>query len=137
MAMGPDDIIEVTDDTASIDQTPSPSSCSIEAPVLRTEEEGLEYYLLCLIGVEAAGPGNGPVLRANGIECLKARRSRMPLGGGSFMIVMKNPEPARQMGPMSARAQIAAGSDDWPACLGLMAQATGVGNRILFSFIAS
>ena len=89
-----------------------------------------------------------PLLQAIRVECLKVRRSRMPLvtglvfslvplAGSFFMIVLKDPALARQMGLISAKAQIAAGTADWPAYLGFLAQATAVGGLILFSFIAS
>ncbi len=82
------------------------------------------------------------------VELLKARRARMPLitvlgfalaplAGGFFMIVMKDPALARRMGMISAKAQIVAGSADWPTYLGLLAQAVAVGGFMLFSLIAS
>jgi ABC-2 type transport system permease protein len=82
------------------------------------------------------------------VELLKVRRSRMPLftvlafslapfAGGFFMIVLKDPELARRLGMISAKAQIVAGSADWQTYLGMMAQATAIGGIILFSFIAS
>jgi ABC-2 type transport system permease protein len=81
-------------------------------------------------------------------ELLKARRSRMPLmtvlgfslapfAGGFFMIVVKDPELARRLGLISAKAQIVAGMADWPTYLGLLAQATVVGGILLFSLISS
>jgi hypothetical protein len=88
------------------------------------------------------------VTRAFEAEGLKARRSRMPLftalafslaplAGGFFMVILKDPEMARRLGMISAKAQIVAGSADWPTYLGVMAQATAIGGFILFSFIAS
>lgn len=82
------------------------------------------------------------------IELLKARRSRMPLltalgfslaplAGGFFMIVLKDPDVARRMGLISAKAQLLAGSADWPTYLGLLAQATAVGGILLFGLIGS
>lgn len=53
------------------------------------------------------------------------------------MIVMKDPELARRMGMVSAKAQIVAGSADWPTYFGLLAQAVAVGGIIVFSLIAS
>jgi ABC-2 type transport system permease protein len=81
-------------------------------------------------------------------ELLKARRSKMPLltvlafslaplAGGFFMIVMKDPELARRLGLISAKAQIVAGAADWPTYLGLLAQATAIGGILLFSIICS
>ena len=59
------------------------------------------------------------------VEFLKARRSKMPLftalgfamvplGGGFFMIVLKDPEMARRVGLISAKAQLTMGAADWP-----------------------
>lgn len=81
-------------------------------------------------------------------EGLKARRSRVPsltaLGfslapmmGGLFMFILKDPERARSMGVISAKAQLAAGVADWPTYLGLLAQATAVGGAFLFSLVAA
>jgi ABC-2 type transport system permease protein len=82
------------------------------------------------------------------VEFLKARRSRMPLltafgfallplGGGYFMIILKDPELARRVGLISAKAQITMGVADWPAYLRFLALATGAGGIILFGLIAS
>jgi ABC-2 type transport system permease protein len=88
------------------------------------------------------------VTQAIWVELLKARRSRMPLltvlafslapfAGGFFMVILKDPELARRMGMISAKAQIVAGTADWPTYLGILAQATAIGGIILFSFISS
>ncbi len=82
------------------------------------------------------------------VELLKARRSKMPLltvlgfslapfAGGFFMIVLKDPDLARRLGIISAKAQIVAGAADWPTYLGFLAQATSIGGIILFSLVAS
>lgn len=82
------------------------------------------------------------------VELIKAGRSRMPLltalgfslaplAGGFFMVVMKDPELARRLGMISAKAQIVAGSADWSTYLGFLAQATAVGGFMLFSLIGS
>lgn len=82
------------------------------------------------------------------VETLKARRSKMPLltalgfmlvplVGGFFMIVLKDPEFARRAGLISAKAQLMAGTADWPAFLELLAQAMAIGGIILFGFIGS
>src|SRR6266508_3228607 len=81
-------------------------------------------------------------------EVLKARRSKVPwltalgfslapLVGGLFMIILKDPERARSMGLISAKAQLAAGLADWPTLLGLLAQATAVGGGLLFTLVTS
>ena len=82
------------------------------------------------------------------VEILKARRSRMPLVtllgfslvpfvAGFFMMIIRDPEMARRMGIISAKAQIIAGDADWGTFLGVISQATAIGGVILFSFIAS
>jgi len=81
-------------------------------------------------------------------EVLKARRSKMPLlttlgfslaplAGGFFMIVLKDPDMARNLGLISAKAQLVGGAADWPSYLGLLAQAVAVGGIILFGLICS
>jgi ABC-2 type transport system permease protein len=82
------------------------------------------------------------------VETLKARRSKMPLlttlgflviplVGGFFMIILKDPEFARRVGLISAKAQLMAGVADWPTFLNLLAQAIAIGGIILFGFIGS
>jgi ABC-2 type transport system permease protein len=82
------------------------------------------------------------------VELFKARRSKVPLltalgfllvpiVGGLFMIILKDPEFARQVGLISAKAQLMAGVADWPTYLGLLAQAIAIGGLILFSLIGS
>jgi ABC-2 type transport system permease protein len=82
------------------------------------------------------------------IETLKARRSKMPLltalafmlapfAGGFFIFIMKDPDLARRMGVISLKAQIIAGSADWPTFLSILVQAIAIGGFILFSLIAS
>lgn len=81
-------------------------------------------------------------------EALKARRSKVPwltalgfslapLVGGLFMIILKDPERARSMGLISAKAQLAAGVADWPTMLSLLAQATAVGGGLLFTLVTT
>ena len=81
------------------------------------------------------------------VETLKVRRSKMPLltalamallplGGGFFMIVLRDPEMARQAGLISAKAQITMGVADWPAYLNFLSVAMAAGT-VFFSFIAS
>lgn len=79
-------------------------------------------------------------------ETLKLRRSKVPLvaaigfslaplAGGLFMIILKDPEAARAMGLISAKAQLLVGVADWPAFFGFLAQAVAAGGMILFSII--
>ena len=81
-------------------------------------------------------------------ETLKMRRSRLPiftalgfsiapLVGGLFMIILKDPEAARSMGLISAKAQLTAGVADWPTFFNILAQAVAVGGGILFAVIAA
>jgi ABC-2 type transport system permease protein len=80
-------------------------------------------------------------------ETLKMRRSMVPLFttigfsfaplvAGLFMIILKDPEAARSMGLISAKAQLTAGVADWPTFLGILAQAVAIGGGILFSIVA-
>jgi len=77
-------------------------------------------------------------------ETLKVRRSKVlpltavgfsfaPLTGGLFMIILKDPEAARSMGLIGAKAQLAAGVADWPTFFGILAQATAIGGAIVFA----
>lgn len=81
-------------------------------------------------------------------ETLKMRRSKVPLFtaigfsmvplmGGLFMIIMKDPEAARSMGLISAKAQLLAGVADWPTFFNVLAQAVAVGGAILFAVLTS
>jgi len=88
------------------------------------------------------------VVGATWVELFKARRSKVPLltglgfslvplVGGFFMVILKDPEFARRAGLISAKAQLMAGVADWPTYLELLAQATAMGGLILFSLIGS
>jgi ABC-2 type transport system permease protein len=88
------------------------------------------------------------IAQASYVEMLKARRSRMPLltalgfalaplAGGFFMVVLKDPELARRVGLISAKAHIFAGVADWPTYLGLLAQAIAIGGIMLLGLIGS
>ena len=81
-------------------------------------------------------------------EILKMRRSKVPLFtaigfsiaplvDGLFMIIMKDPEAARKMGLISAKAQLLAGVADWPTFFSVLAQAVAVGGAILFAIITA
>ncbi len=82
------------------------------------------------------------------VEFLKARRSKMPLftalgfamipvGGGFFMIVLKDPDMARRLGLISMKAQLTMGAADWPTYLRFLTLGVGAGGIVLFSLIAS
>ena len=86
--------------------------------------------------------------QATRVEFLKARRSRMPLftalgfamvplAGGFFMIVLKDPEMARRVGLISTKAQLTMGAADWPTYLRFLTLAVGAGGIILFGLIAT
>lgn len=88
------------------------------------------------------------LVQAIWVELFKARRSKVPLltglgfllvplAGGLFMVILKDPEFARQVGLISAKAQLMAGVADWPTYLDLLAQAVAIGGFILFSLIGS
>lgn len=63
--------------------------------------------------------------------------SFVPLVDGLFMIILKDPEAARSMGLISAKAQLMVGVADWPTFFSVLAQAVAVGGMILFAIIAA
>lgn len=81
-------------------------------------------------------------------ETLKARRSKVPLltalgfclaplMDGLFMIILKDPEAAKSMGLISAKAQLMVGTADWQTFFNVLAQAVAVGGTIVFSIITA
>jgi ABC-2 type transport system permease protein len=81
-------------------------------------------------------------------EFLKARRSRVPWGVaagfslaplvmGLFMVILKDPERARALGLIGAKAALTAGTADWPTYWSLLGQAVTVGGAILFAFLTA
>jgi ABC-2 type transport system permease protein len=87
-------------------------------------------------------------LSALWVEFLKGRRSKVPfftalgfsivpLIGGLFMIILKDPEAAKSMGLISAKAQLTVGVADWTAFFNLIAQAVAVGGAILFAIVTA
>ena len=81
-------------------------------------------------------------------ETLKLRRSKVPLFtalgfsmvplmGGLFMIILKDPAAARSMGLITAKAQLVAGVADWPTFFSILAQAVAVGGAILFAIFTA
>ena len=71
------------------------------------------------------------------VELLKSRRSRIPwavaagfsvapLVGGLFMLILKDPDRARQLGILGQKAQLTAGTADWPTYLNMTAQAVAI-----------
>ena len=57
--------------------------------------------------------------------------------GGLFMFIMKDPARARALGLLGAKAQITAGTADWPTFLGVIAQATAVGGSFIFALVTA
>ncbi len=85
---------------------------------------------------------------AIGTELTKARRSRVPWGVavgftlaplilGLFMVILKNPDAARSLGILGAKAELAAGTADWPTYLSMLGQAVTVGGAVLFAFLTA
>lgn len=81
-------------------------------------------------------------------EALKARRSPvswltaaglslLPGVGGLFMIILRDPVAAQDMGLISAKAQLSAGSADWPGLFGILTQGLAVGGGIVFAIIVA
>jgi ABC-2 type transport system permease protein len=82
------------------------------------------------------------------IEASKSKRTKVPLitliavlfislAGALFMIILKNPEEAKNLGIISTKAQLFAGTASWAAYLNLFCQAIAIGGIIIYSFIAS
>jgi ABC-2 type transport system permease protein len=81
-------------------------------------------------------------------EFLKSRRSRVPWGAaagfslaplvmGLFMVILKDPEGARALGLLGAKAQLTAGTADWPTFLDLLGQGMAVGGAVIFAFLTA
>ena len=82
------------------------------------------------------------------IELRKATRSRMPLftalgflvlpcGLAFFMFIYKYPTFARNIGLMSAKANLVGGAATWPYYLGVLGQAIAIGGIAVFSLVES
>jgi ABC-2 type transport system permease protein len=82
------------------------------------------------------------------IEVRKATRSRMPLftalgflvlpcGLAFFMFIYKYPTFARNIGLISAKANLAGGAATWPYYLGVLGQAIAIGGIAVFSLVES
>jgi ABC-2 type transport system permease protein len=63
--------------------------------------------------------------------------SIVPLVGGLFMIILKEPEAAKSMGLISTKAQLMVGVANWPAFFNIIAQAVAVGGAILFAIVTA
>ena len=82
------------------------------------------------------------------IELRKTTRSRMPLftalgflvlpcGLAFFMFIYKYPTFARNIGLISAKANLAGGAATWPYYLGVLGQAIAIGGIAVFSLVES
>lgn len=87
----------------------------------------------------------GTVVRT---ELLKLRRSKVtwltwlafsiaPLVDGLFMWILKEPDRARALGLLGAKAQLAGRVADWPSFAAALAQMTGVGGMVLTAVITT
>jgi ABC-2 type transport system permease protein len=81
-------------------------------------------------------------------ESLKAFRSKVPLFtslgflilpmiGGLFMVILKDPEAAKSMGLIGTKAQLTAGVADWPTFFNLLAQGEAIGGAIVFAIVTT
>jgi ABC-2 type transport system permease protein len=61
----------------------------------------------------------------------------LPLAGALFIIILKDPERARQMGLISAKAKMLVGVADWPAYFGILLQGSAAAGAVIFALIAS
>lgn len=88
------------------------------------------------------------LINALWIEARKALRSRVPLFTligfmllplvmTLLMVIYKDPQFARDIGLLTAKANLAGGSFDWPFYLSMFTQGVGAGGIILFSLIES
>jgi ABC-2 type transport system permease protein len=55
--------------------------------------------------------------------------------GGLFMFILKDPEQARRLGLLGAKAQFLGGKADWPSFFNLVLTLSSVGYLIIFGFI--
>jgi len=81
-------------------------------------------------------------------EALKAWRSKvtvltalgfllLPAVGGMFMLILKNPERAQELGLIGVKARLSGATADWPAYLGVITLGTAAAGSVLFAFITS
>jgi ABC-2 type transport system permease protein len=88
----------------------------------------------------------GELFPALGVEFQKVKRSKtlwltaavfllITLIGGLFMFILKDPELAKSLGLVGAKAQLFGGTADWPGFFNLMILLVSVGGLIIFGFI--
>ena len=81
-------------------------------------------------------------------EVLKARRSLislltaaaiclLPLAGALFIFILQDPVRARQMGLISAKAQLLVGVADWPSYFGILLQGMAAAGAVIFALLAA
>ncbi|MHB0879211.1 MAG: ABC transporter permease, partial [Anaerolineae bacterium] len=58
-----------------------------------------------------------------------------PLVGGLFMMILKDPEWARRLGLIAAKAEITAGTADWPGYFAMLSQAAAVAGFFIFGLV--
>lgn len=86
------------------------------------------------------------MLGALSVEFRKLRRSRMiwmsalafvlvTLIGGLFMYILEDPDRARSLGLLGAKAQIFGGLADWPSFFNLMLVLVSVGGLVVFGLV--
>ena len=89
----------------------------------------------------------GEIAAALWAELLKVRRSRVPwvtfaaftvagLVGGFFMFVLQDPDRARSLGLLGAKAQFAGGTADWAGYFAFTAQIAAVAAMFVCVFAA-
>jgi ABC-2 type transport system permease protein len=96
--------------------------------------------------VETPRQMSGGITAALWAELQKVRRSKtlwitalafflITLIAGLFMFILEDPERARQLGLLGAKAQLFGGSADWPSFFNFILLLVGVGGLVIFGFI--
>lgn len=96
--------------------------------------------------VEASANFFGEIVLALRVEFQKVRRSKtlwitalalslVTFIGGLFMYILQDPERARQLGLVGAKAQLFGGSADWPSFFNLMLLMASIGGLVVFGII--
>lgn len=91
---------------------------------------------------------SGELAAALRAELLKVRRSMVPkvtvaafalagLVGGFFMFVLQDPDRARSLGLLGAKARLAGGTADWAGYFALTAQTVAVGGLLVFGLVVT
>ena len=79
-------------------------------------------------------------------ESFKVRRSTIvwlsaasfalaPMVGALFMLILRDPAWARRAGLLNTKAQLIAGTADWPTYVDMLQQAVAIGGLVIFSII--